>query len=190
MTKDEAVKAFREKTPVMLIYRDGCSERTDIEYERISAVILRNAANGKEIVQVELKSKTANSVTVTRPEYVYFKDADAPPSPSESRGIIRHKYGEYKNVLLSDDELDRLKKKFPDTYDSWIQKLSAYIATKGNKYKNHMIVIETWARREAEEKEQRNAVRPSRFNNYKDTNKPDYSKFGEEVLENMLREAK
>ena len=44
----------------------------------------------------------------------------------------RHKYGEYKNVLLSDEELAKLKAEFPD-WEERIERLSEYIASTGKK---------------------------------------------------------
>lgn len=77
-------------------------------------------------------------------------EAAAPPSPSKP-AIVRHKFGEYKNVLLSDEELDKLKKELPNSYEGYIERLSTYIASKGAKYKNHLATIRNWARRDREE---------------------------------------
>ena len=69
----------------------------------------------------------------------------APPSST------RHKYGTYKNVLLSDDDMDKLKAEFPD-YEERIERLSDYIAQSGKSYKSHLAVIRNWAKRDKEEK--------------------------------------
>ena len=60
----------------------------------------------------------------------------------------RHKYGEYKNVLLSDEELEKLKAEFADDWQERIERLSEYIASTGKKYKNFLATIRTWARKE------------------------------------------
>ena len=57
----------------------------------------------------------------------------------------RHKYGEYKNVLLSDEDLSKLKAEFPD-WEERIERLSSYIASTGKKYKSHLATIRNWAR--------------------------------------------
>lgn len=62
----------------------------------------------------------------------------------------KHRYGEYKNVLLSDDDLEKLKNEFPDDYEKRIEALSEGIASKGYKYKNHLAALRSWARRDAE----------------------------------------
>lgn len=61
----------------------------------------------------------------------------------------KHKYGEFKNVLLTDEELEKLKSEFPDWLDR-IERLSEYIEQKGNKYKNHYVTIRVWARKDKE----------------------------------------
>lgn len=69
-----------------------------------------------------------------------------PPAP-KTKKPERHKYGEYQNVLLSDDELAKLQAEFVDWRER-IERLSAYIASKGAKYKSHLATIRNWARNE------------------------------------------
>jgi hypothetical protein len=59
----------------------------------------------------------------------------------------KHKHGEYKNVLLSDDDLEKLKAEFPDWAER-IERLSEYIESKGASYKNHLATIRAWARKD------------------------------------------
>lgn len=69
---------------------------------------------------------------------------------------IRHKYGEYNNVLLSDTEYTKLTAEFPDDYRQRIESLSAYMKSTGKSYKDHLATIRNWARRDGE----RQASRP------------------------------
>ena len=59
----------------------------------------------------------------------------------------RHKYGLYNNVLLSDEDMEKLKVEFPSDYQERIDRLSEYIESKGAKYKNHLATIRAWDRR-------------------------------------------
>ena len=68
-------------------------------------------------------------------------------SKSKDNKPVRHKYGEYKNVLLSDEELEKLKDEFPD-WETRIERLSEYMASTGKSYKNHLATIRNWARKE------------------------------------------
>lgn len=68
-------------------------------------------------------------------------------SEGKEKKPTRHKYGEYKNVLLTDEELDKLKTEFPDWAER-IERLSSYIASTGKSYKSHLATIRNWARRD------------------------------------------
>lgn len=59
----------------------------------------------------------------------------------------KKKYGEFENVILSDDELQKLKNDFSD-YEERIERLSGYIASSGKKYKSHYATIRQWAARD------------------------------------------
>ncbi len=61
---------------------------------------------------------------------------------------VRHKYGEYNNVLLSDEELEKLKTEFPNDWQIRIEQLSGYCESTGKSYKNYLATIRNWARRE------------------------------------------
>lgn len=71
-------------------------------------------------------------------------------SASQNNKPTRHKYGEYKNVLLSDEELTKLKTEFPADWENRIERLSEYIASTGKKYKNHLATIRSWSKKDTE----------------------------------------
>lgn len=58
---------------------------------------------------------------------------------------VRHKYGEYQNVLLTDKQLEGLKKDFHN-WEQLIKDLDEGIELKGYKYKNHNLAIRKWAK--------------------------------------------
>ena len=70
----------------------------------------------------------------------------APPKPT------RHKYGLYENVLLTDEDYQKLTAEFPHDYTERIERLSEYIASTGKKYKNHLATIRNWARNDVAKK--------------------------------------
>ena len=65
-------------------------------------------------------------------------------------GASRHRYGLYRNVLLSDVEFQSLKEQFPVDYSARIDRLSEYMASCGKTYKNHLATIRSWARKDAQ----------------------------------------
>ena len=71
------------------------------------------------------------------------EDINVPTKP------VRHKYGLYENVLLTDQDYERLIAEFPTDWPGRIERLSEYIASTGKKYKNHLATIRSWARKDA-----------------------------------------
>lgn len=76
---------------------------------------------------------------------------DITPSKKTKANPIRHKYGEYKNVLLSDEQMEKLKTEFPNDYQERIERLSEYCESSGKTYKNYLATIRSWARKEKSE---------------------------------------
>ena len=70
--------------------------------------------------------------------------APAKPAP------VRHRYGKYENVLLSDEELEKVKNEFPGDWQDRIEKMSEYMASNGKSYKNYLAAIRNWKRMEDE----------------------------------------
>ena len=69
-------------------------------------------------------------------------DESEPPKPKKP---VKHKHGEYNNVLLTDEELEKLQAEYPDWKDR-IERLSSYVASTGKSYKSHYATIRNWAR--------------------------------------------
>ena len=63
---------------------------------------------------------------------------------------VRHRHGEYENVLLSDADLARLKGEFPHDWQKRIDALSCYMESTGKSYKSHLATIRNWERRDRE----------------------------------------
>jgi hypothetical protein len=68
------------------------------------------------------------------------KKADNPDKPE------KHQHGEFKNVLLTDEELKKLQDKFPADWKRRIDDLSFGIKSKGYKYSSHYATILAWDR--------------------------------------------
>ena len=75
----------------------------------------------------------------------------------ESKLPVRHRHGQYQNVLLSDEEMEKLKKEFPNDYQSRIERLSEYMASTGKIYKSHLATIRSWARRDVQKTQEKKA---------------------------------
>ena len=61
-------------------------------------------------------------------------------------------FGEHKNVLLTQEEYEKLKEKIGENNTNiLIEELSGYMASKGKRYASHYATIQTWARRRVQE---------------------------------------
>lgn len=67
---------------------------------------------------------------------------------SKQKKDVRHKYGTYQNVLLSDEDMEKLKVEFPADYEDRIERVSMYCKSKGKSYSDYLATIRNWARRE------------------------------------------
>ncbi len=59
-------------------------------------------------------------------------------------------YGTYKNVKLSEEEYESLKRLFPEDYQGKIDYLSSYMASTRRKYDSHFHTIVKWAKQDAQ----------------------------------------
>lgn len=71
---------------------------------------------------------------------------------------VKHKYGVDANVLLTDEEYEKLKNLFPDDYEQRIDDLSLYLSSKGKTYENHFATIRNWDRMEKQRVRQRRSA--------------------------------
>lgn len=116
-----------------------------------------------------------------------FHESKPAPKPKKEKPV-KHKYGEYKNVLLTDDELSKLKTEYFD-YEERIENLSSYIASTGKAYKSHYATIRNWARKDKDQKQTgRKEIVPDwmkkkSFNNFEGRN---YSKGAMDDLSRAL----
>lgn len=83
---------------------------------------------------------TANGAIVGN----YNKTKNQKPKTRNKKEINKESFGEFENVLLSEQELDKLKSRFGDKTDSYIERLSNYIASTGKRYKSHYATILAW----------------------------------------------
>lgn len=74
------------------------------------------------------------------------KDKEYISAPAEQNAHARHRYGQYDNVLLSDEDLAKLKTEFPRDWQQRIDRISEYVAKTGKGYKNYLAAIRSWAR--------------------------------------------
>ena len=72
---------------------------------------------------------------------------------------VRHKYGVYQNVLLSDADYAKLQAEFPNDYADRIERVSEYCKSSGKTYKDYLATIRAWARRDSQKMPRKNDVK-------------------------------
>lgn len=71
-------------------------------------------------------------------------------APAKAAPEKKGTYGLYGNVKLTNTDLSKLKAEFPTDWQERIDRLSTYMDSSGKSYKNHLVTIRNWARRDAE----------------------------------------
>ena len=119
------------------------------EYEELNGEIVYCYDKRKNAVKENNEKDNDNENVNENENDVSLDDTpnDTLPPLSKSKNV-RHKYGEYKNVLLSDEDMEKLKNEFPSDYEERIERLSSYVASTGKSYKNHLATIRNWARKD------------------------------------------
>jgi len=108
-----------------------------------SGEVRRNKAlelkGGSQMVQTKDEPNTNSSVCS-------LQSSSSSTSPKKIKAI-KHKYGEYKNILLADKDYEQLTKRFgEEKRDYWIKEVDEGIELKGYKYKSHYMAILKWAK--------------------------------------------
>lgn len=103
--------------------------------------------NGGEAANARARARETHEAPDTD-DVAVAKNAATTQKPKVK--AIRHKYGEYHNVLLTDEDYAKLQAEFPTEYEALIERLSAYMASTGRAYKNHLATMRNWARRDLE----------------------------------------
>lgn len=96
-------------------------------------------------VTVTLPLTLGNAVDIDKDKEL---DIDLDINNKSTPTATKHKYGEHKNVLLTDEEYSKLQEKFPYDYEDKINTLSEGLALKGYKYKSHYLAVLKWAKNE------------------------------------------
>lgn len=74
----------------------------------------------------------------------YKNDKECNRMIKNKRGQTLPPLGQFKNVILTQSELDELMKKYPSTCDSKLEHLSSYLEITGKRYQNHFAVLLRW----------------------------------------------
>ena len=86
----------------------------------------------------------------------YNKNNNNKASKKKTIKEPRHKYGEFKNVLLSDKDLEKLKAEYgEELVEKYIKKMDEWIELNGRRYKNYYLALRQWMNKEVSKKQEK-----------------------------------
>lgn len=145
-------------TPFITVLDKDMQKYEDIKKKRAEAGAkgvkqkLANQANAKSVKQKLANQAVYDNEYVNDNEYVSIKEkenikekalSETKVSTSDTAKASKHKYGEYKHVLLKDEELQKLQKDYSN-WEELVKYLDEYIEMKGYKAKSHYLAIKKW----------------------------------------------
>lgn len=123
-------------------YFTAITDRTGIEiiYEYLLISVPQKIINNpkNEIISLDNSNNRADNPQKKLKENKVNKIKE-----SKSDKPTKHKYGKYKNVLLTDDEVEKLKEKYSD-FQERLDYFSSRLEMKGYKYKSHYLAFLSW----------------------------------------------
>lgn len=133
------------------------------EYNRLAKQ--KQRAKQKALPDVKDKSRTSQSSQDTDIDKEEDKEKDkdnnisSDPPSSKSKKPVKHKHGEFQNVLLTDSEYKKLSDEYGERLiDKAIIFLDEYIEEKGYKSKSHNLAIRRWVIDAIKDREKKPAV--------------------------------
>lgn len=146
LTKNDLYKSRNKlKQFGLLDFKERGGNKSTI-YKMNSVVSLygtqNDTQNGTQIITQDMTQSMAQNVNI-------LKTRNKKPETRNKKEIIKEKFGEFENVLLSVDELQKLKSKLGAETESYIERLSSYIASSGKRYKSHYATILSWTQKDA-----------------------------------------
>lgn len=161
----QAEKALLEETPKTKEYTRKLNVDTSC-IQTVSNLDTSCIQTGYKLdTQVRDRDRDSIEIEIGEDKESAKADSDEPdgstPPPlfnsdvkKQKKKQTKHKYGEYNNVLLTDEELVKLKEKVPNWQD-FIERLSGYIASTGKRYKSHYVTMLNWYRRDGQRQQSR-----------------------------------
>jgi len=139
---NEDVESWHDRTKptsvkkVTVVTDSTSRTSSDRVYESVTTGVVEPVHTGVyESVTTNSKGSSINNPTVNN-----LSVNDCTPTP----------FGQFSNVLLSNDEVTKLRERYPKDYQEYIERLSEYLKKigpqKAKKYVSHYATILTWKR--------------------------------------------
>ena len=119
------------------LHKDYKSKNITNEWFKLSEEDIEEIINGNDMTNhmiVHMENENINSISIK----------SLSSKNKENKDI--KKYGEFENVTLSEEEYQKV---IDQKLDPYIERLSAYIAQTGKRYKSHYATILNWSRKDS-----------------------------------------
>lgn len=126
-----------------IIYKEGTNQIIN-RYLRIRQYPIDEKRNTPIDEKVKENNTSINNTLNNTNEYI---DGNLNDKNKKVKSKPK-KYGEYKNVSLSDDQFTKLKTEFPYDWQERIERVSSYCESTGKTYKNYLATIRNWAKKD------------------------------------------
>lgn len=118
-------------------------QKCQIDYAKMSNALCKNVKSISQKCKIDYAEMSNRNSENVKP----IPDINTDINTNIKEKPARHRYGEYNNVLLSDEEIGKLKAEIPN-YQRYIESLSSYMMSTGKTYKSHLATIRNWARKD------------------------------------------
>lgn len=145
-TVERAIKVFIEFSLVEIL-TDGAFYMTDIQL-----LIGQSSTEGERKKRERTRLQRQNLLPAGGVDKCppYSRRDICPPeirdkSIESETAPSAHAYGQYQNVFLTDAELAELQSELPTLWQTYVDRLSLYMASTGKQYASHAATIQRWA---------------------------------------------
>lgn len=119
---------------------------------KYSIITVKNYNQYQKVTKCSIINRQTDDKQVTNDRQQYKKGKEYIKNGKKEREGTLSAHGLFKNVFLSDVEVDELKHKYPSDYKGKIDRLSKYLETSGKKYNNHFAVLSDWLEKDVSKK--------------------------------------
>ena len=117
-------------------------------YTVVTIVNWREYQSADEPINMQTNTNSNKQLTNNQQQRKNGKNVKNDKNGKNGRGT-RTAHGEFQNVFLSDSELQELKTRYPNDYETKIERLSRYLASTGKKYHDHYATLIDWLQEDA-----------------------------------------
>lgn len=152
MTDAEKQKAYRErkKTKITPVTRENVTEALPSVTSQSNARYENVTLDKDKDIDIEGDKEEDEELNTC----VTCQSNACSNAPAKTKKEVKHKYGEYQKVFLSDSELEKLKTEFPATWQQMIDRMDSYCASTGKTYKSFLATARNWDKRDKEKAKQ------------------------------------